>query len=200
MTRKERRLEAVAYERNNPMSALKNKRWELYCQGIIEGKTSDKAYQDAGYKPNRGNATRLKAKESVVARIAELQAVILDKHAITVERILKEYERLAFADIRKIFTDDGKMLLPHEMPDDIAAAVAGIEYTAVTDSDGKVIGQTGKIRMANKHPALKDLSQMFGLVESEGGKTINNTQINIHVTPSEKVRTIAAAFAKVSNE
>ena len=182
------------------MPALKNKRWELYCLGVIEGKTKDKAYEDAGFKPNRHNAARLNTKEHIIARIGELQEVVIDKHGITVDRILKEYERVAFSDVRELFGDDGRLLLPHEMSDDIAAAVASIEYTAVTDSDGEVIGQTGKIRMANKHPALKDLSQMFGFVESEGGKTINNTQINIHVTPSEKVRTIAAAFAKVSNE
>ena len=181
------------------MPVLKNKRWELYCLGVIEGKTSDKAYQDAGYEQNRGNATRLKANESVVARIEELQEVVLDKHGITVDRILKEYERVAFSDVRQLFNEAGRMLKPHELPDDVAAAVAGIEFTEVK-VDGKVIGHTGKVRMTNKTQPLSALSQMFGLLKSDGGKTINNTQINIHVTPNEKVRTIAAAFAKVSNE
>lgn len=182
------------------MPALKNKRWELYCLGIVEGKTSEKAHVDAGYRLSRQNANRLSTNEYVVARIEELQAVVIDKHGITVDRILKEYERLAFADVRELYGEDGRMLLPHEMSDDIAAAVNGIEYTSVTDEDGTVIGRTGKIRMTNKTQPLSALSQMFGLLEGDGGKTINNTQINIHVTPNEKVRTIAAAFAKVSNE
>ncbi len=52
---------------------LSNARWEAFAQGLSKGETADQAYQSAGYKPNRGNATRLKANESIQARLAELQ-------------------------------------------------------------------------------------------------------------------------------
>lgn len=58
---------------------LKNPRHEKFAQGLAEGKTADQAYQDAGYKPNRGNATTLKANKSVKDRVAELQGVTADE-------------------------------------------------------------------------------------------------------------------------
>ncbi len=183
------------------MPALKNKRHELYCQGIIEGKTSDKAYEDAGYVPHRPNASRLRTNDNVVTRIEELQGTALVKHGITVDRIMKEYERVAFSDIRELYDDEGRPLAPHELGDDAAAAVAGFEYTQITGDEGEVIGSVGKVKMINKTQPLNALSQMFGLIESEGGTRVtNNTQINFNVTDKEKVRVIAAAFAKAANE
>ena len=63
------------------MAALKNQRHELFAQAIASGKTADEAYQDAGYKENRGNAARLNANESISDRVRE----ILDRSAKKVE-------------------------------------------------------------------------------------------------------------------
>ncbi len=56
------------------MPALKNQRWERFCHGLLEGKPAVQAYEDAGYKPSRKNASRLRAKEDTQARLAELKA------------------------------------------------------------------------------------------------------------------------------
>lgn len=50
----------------------------------------------------------------------------LRKIGVTTEKILTKMAHLAFADIRKIFREDGTLLLPHEWPDEAAAAVAGV--------------------------------------------------------------------------
>jgi len=55
------------------MAQLSNARHERFAQERAKGATADAAYEAAGFKPNRGNAARLNAKESVAARIAELQ-------------------------------------------------------------------------------------------------------------------------------
>ena len=55
------------------MPTLKNQRWECFCQGLAKGMTGDAAYAEAGYKPSRKNAARLKANEVVQARMRELQ-------------------------------------------------------------------------------------------------------------------------------
>ena len=34
---------------------LPNQRHERFVLGLLEGKTDGQAYEDAGYKPNRGN-------------------------------------------------------------------------------------------------------------------------------------------------
>lgn len=66
------------------MVTLKNQRHEKFALLVAEGKTADEAYRVAGYKPNRGNATTLKANQSVAARVATIQAEAAVKTEITV--------------------------------------------------------------------------------------------------------------------
>lgn len=66
------------------MPSLTNARYERFAQALAQGKSADEAYADAGYRPNRGNASTLKANQSVQARVAELQervvkGIILDR-------------------------------------------------------------------------------------------------------------------------
>jgi phage terminase small subunit len=75
------------------MPPIPNTRHEQFAQALAKGKTADEAYSLAGFKPNRGNATRLKANESIIARVAELQGRAAERTVITTasitERLLK---------------------------------------------------------------------------------------------------------------
>lgn len=64
------------------MPALPNPKHERFVQGLFEGLSADAAYQAAGYKPNRGNAIRLKASESIQKRLEELQVRVAEKAII----------------------------------------------------------------------------------------------------------------------
>ena len=55
------------------LAPLKNQRRELFAQALARGITTDDAYAEAGFSPNRGNAARLKANEDILARVLELQ-------------------------------------------------------------------------------------------------------------------------------
>lgn len=55
------------------MPILENGKHEDFCLAIVEGQSVEDAYVSAGYAPNRGNATRLKANEVIRLRIEELQ-------------------------------------------------------------------------------------------------------------------------------
>lgn len=70
------------------MPELKNDRWERFCHGLLEGKTADQAYVDAGFKKNRGNAARLKANESILSRVAELKEAAAQSAVLTQEEII----------------------------------------------------------------------------------------------------------------
>lgn len=61
------------------MPVLKNARHEKFAQALAKGSTADDAYAQAGFKPNRGNAARLKANESIVKRVGEIQARTSEK-------------------------------------------------------------------------------------------------------------------------
>jgi hypothetical protein len=67
------------------LGTLTNPRHELFAQHLASGKTAKEAYVLAGYKPNRGNAAELNAKQSISNRVAEIQARNLSKQDETVQ-------------------------------------------------------------------------------------------------------------------
>lgn len=79
------------------MPTLANPKHERFAQALAKGETADAAYVLAGYEENRGNATRLKANESVEARVAEILERAATRTEITVasisDRLLKIAEK-----------------------------------------------------------------------------------------------------------
>jgi ABC-type amino acid transport substrate-binding protein len=55
------------------MPSLRNARRERFAVGLANGLSATQAYEAAGYKPDRGNAARLTANDSIRLRVAELQ-------------------------------------------------------------------------------------------------------------------------------
>jgi phage terminase small subunit len=72
------------------MAVLKNSKWERFAQELAKGKTADEAYEAAGYAANRGNAARLKANESILKRIGELQQRGAERATVTLESLIQE--------------------------------------------------------------------------------------------------------------
>ena len=70
------------------MPALKNQKHEKFVQGLLTGMSADAAYEAAGYKPHRGNASRLRTDESVVRRLKELKETVTERvvNAVKLER------------------------------------------------------------------------------------------------------------------
>jgi hypothetical protein len=78
------------------MPVLSNAKHELFCQHLALGKTASEAYEMAGYKPSRSNASVLKAKHSVSDRLAELlqlsERKVVQQIEYTRDSILTELE------------------------------------------------------------------------------------------------------------
>jgi hypothetical protein len=77
------------------MPALENARHERFAQQLAKGETADAAYVLAGFSENRGNATRLKANESVQARVAEILRKAAVRAEITVASITDRLMKIA---------------------------------------------------------------------------------------------------------
>ena len=86
------------------MPALKNNKHELFALGLVEGKTADQAYIDAGYNRHDGNAARLRGKERIIARVKELQEQHVKRHNVTVGSLT---EKLESARIHAMAADNG---------------------------------------------------------------------------------------------
>lgn len=81
------------------LPVLANPKNERFAQELAKGKTADEAYVLAGYKENRGNAATLKAKQSILKRVQEIQGRAAEKAGVTRERILDALARIAFAPV-----------------------------------------------------------------------------------------------------
>lgn len=56
------------------MSTLTNPKHELFAQELAKGKTATEAYETAGFKPSRPNASRLQHQENIRQRVVEIQS------------------------------------------------------------------------------------------------------------------------------
>lgn len=175
---------------------LDNARHERACIERVAGKTELQAFQAAGYKPDEGNATRLFDRPDVKARVVELKAatavVAVQEAGLEEAQVVRELERIAFADIRKVMRwgnavvvresedEDGKtvtMVVPsvslvpsEEIPDDVAAAIGSVSQKTTGEITVKMHSKLGAlIALEQRYRALR------GAVPPGEGATINVT-------------------------
>lgn len=86
------------------LAKLKNKKHELFCQEYLIDLNATQAYLRTGYKVSdevaRANACKLLTNANVEARIAELMDKRVERTEITADKVLKEYAKIGFADIK----------------------------------------------------------------------------------------------------
>lgn len=75
------------------MPVLKNARHEAFARGLAQSMTADEAYQKAGYKPHRGNASTLRSNQTILDRVSELQGKAAEKVMVTVASLTEELEQ-----------------------------------------------------------------------------------------------------------
>jgi hypothetical protein len=71
---------------------LTNTRHEKFAQELATGKSATEAYVSAGYRPSRKNASRLRAKDDISARVVELQGSAARSSQITIQSICCELD------------------------------------------------------------------------------------------------------------
>lgn len=89
---------------------------------------------------------------------------------LTTERTLREIARLAYCDPRKFFYDNGAPKPIHELDDDSAAALAGMEVTEEYEGSGQdrvFKGFTKKYKLADKNAALEKAMKHLGQYEQD---------------------------------
>ena len=90
------------------MPILQNPRHELFAQALAAGQNASQAYEHAGYKPNRGNATALKQNESISMRVSEL---LDEQQRVIVQSTAKAIEQAAITktDVIRMLLDDREL-------------------------------------------------------------------------------------------
>jgi hypothetical protein len=96
---------------------------------------------------------------------------------ISRRRVLREYQNVAFADIRALFREDGTLLPPGEWPGAIAAAVEGIDTQErrMKGPDGAFIDEWELVRKVRIHGKMAALEFLAGHLKMAGAKRIEVT-------------------------
>ena len=123
----------------------------------------------AGYssKTAASKAHSLKREPGVAAAIATAMAARSRRTGITADRVLREYARIAFADIRSVtrWGSEGLQLVPSaELSADDAAAIVEVSET----TQGRQ--RTLRAKLASKDAALRMLALHCGLGSGSGEK------------------------------
>lgn len=141
------------------------------------------AYLRAGYaagstpQATHANAARLLENDRVATLVAERKAELARRLGITQEHVLREYARIAFADMRNYATwgPDGVILkASDELTPDEAAAVAEVGET--TSKDGGSL----KFKLHDKLKALDKLAEYTEVVRPAGGVNIHGDKVLVN--------------------
>lgn len=146
---------------------------KLFCKEYLVDLNGTRAYK-AAYATDkdstaRTNASKLLANPNIQAVIQRAKDKLAKKLEISTERVLKEYARLSFYNPKDFFDENGDLIPIHELSDDAAAAIQGIDIVVNKNSAGKQVSVTKKIKLVTKHQPLESLSKHLGLFKEGGG-------------------------------
>jgi phage terminase small subunit len=133
-----------------------NKRHRKFLAEYLVDLNATQAAIRAGYQARNADAHsyRLLRRPDIAAALEQALATRRDTMQVTAERVLLEYARIGFSDIRRVadWGPEGMIFRSKEMLDDhAAAAIAEI----VPSSNGKA---SGKIKLYDKKAALDALT------------------------------------------
>lgn len=161
---------------------------ETFCKlYVANGFNGRKAAIEAGYAEKNAvviaaqNLRKLNVKQ-FIEKLTEKKTKDLE---ITAERIIQEYSRIAFFDIKKLFNEDDSLKKITELDDDTSAAIAGIDIASAykkADEHEAITEILKKIKNVNKIAALDSLARIKGMFVDKIEHKVESVQINFDFT------------------
>ena len=162
--------------------AAVNKRYEAFALAYVSnGNNGQNAAITAGYavRSARSTACRLLTNPNVAALVAAKYRELQRISGIDAERSFREIARIAYADRKDLYTDDGHLIPEHQLPADLRAAVSSYSDKAgVTTHDKlKALDMTMKHLGAYERDNLqRDDPVQIQVVLVGGGKSNPHTE------------------------
>lgn len=110
------------------------------------------------------------SKLDIATEISAAQQKRSARTEITQDRVLQELARIAFFDIRKLYNSDGSMKAPHDLDDDAAAVLSGVDVVeefSGRGEDREQIGVTKKAKVFDKGSALTLAMRHLGMLNDK---------------------------------
>ncbi len=124
----------------------------------------------------RSYASQLLDDVEVQEYLQKLRVEYQLKTGVTKERLIEEYKKIAFFDIREIYDIDGGLINVKQLDDNSAGAIAGIKSTEAWDIDDNgdkvIIGTNKEVKIFDKIRALQDLGKHLGIFEKDNSQKV----------------------------
>lgn len=135
-----------------------NDRQIRFAEEYIIDLNATQAAIRAGYseKTAYSMGQRLLKNVEVQKHIHSLKDKRSERTQITADRVLQEYAKIAFSDIRKLYNDNGTLKKITELDDDMAACVVGLDV-----QEGVL--DVKKYKLADKKGALDSIGKHLGM-------------------------------------
>lgn len=134
---------------------------DRFAREIGAGRSGLEAYRAAYPKSKdwkdqsvRVNASKLLADTNISQRISKIQAEAAATAGLESAKVLEELRRIVHSDIAGIIGDNGKVLLPNEMPPAARAAIASVKVDEFGRIEYKFWDKNSAIEKAMKHLGL----------------------------------------------
>ncbi len=156
-----------------------------------------RAYMAAGYTGNPTKVFRILRMPQVQE---ELQFQLTRRQRdrqMTADRVIEELSKVALADIRDLFDEDGNILHPKLMNESLAAALASLEFSnalPVAEKKGgtQLYPQIKSVRRWDKLKALELLGRYMGLdkvkyeLSGPNGESLSPPVFNVNFIPTQE--------------
>lgn len=143
-----------------------NAKQERFVQEYLVDLNATQAAIRAGYSAKTAGQQGfdLLKKPEIQSRIAAAQQEREQRTGITQDRVLQELARIAFFDLRKLYREDGSLKAMHELDDDAAAVLAGVDVVEMAGG-GEFGGADGvkHVPMYTKKAKIPDKVAALGL-------------------------------------
>jgi phage terminase small subunit len=117
-----------------------------------------------------GTATKYLKKAEVVQYMQAKQKDLQNTSQIKLERVIEEYRRIAFGDVRQLYNEKGTLKEMYELTEEEAAMIDGLEVEELYDwfeGERVHIGRVKKLKRTSKIAALDALARHLGMFEKD---------------------------------
>jgi phage terminase small subunit len=149
----------------------------------LKDENAERAWLAAGYECSelsaRVNASKKLSEPHIRAYLDEIRQEIALSFEIDRDAIMRETNRIALFDVRKLFKADGTFKEIKDLDDDTAAAIAGFDFEQIKvgrGDDQQIIGNTAKLKFVNKVSALDMAHKILGSYKLDNEQKNETTQ------------------------
>ena len=146
---------------------------ELFVAAYMVHRNAQKAAEAAGFKPTsaRRQGHIILHEPETEALLARAEAEALERLKMRGDEVIVGMSRVARLDVRKLFDAEGQMIPIHQLDDETAMALAGIEvetrHQKDDDDEPPIVVTVKKIKANDRMKALEFLGRVHGLFEKD---------------------------------